>query len=337
MMFYTFRLSDEFLGSNSLKIKAINRDFIEAWRKNGVIVFKNQNEVLEFRRKLQSKVDPRFIQLWNLGLSSNLITFNNDLEDVDFLIDDEDFNKIICKNFGCSTFYVDQDTEDLISTYADYKKYCATQLKEIISLDSYSDSIFLNRAQTFSNKQIDADEILDDIWNQRFEYFFKFNSTITVVDRYLFINELENDNKRGNSALLNLFRKLASKDIRLKKIEFVSNDFTDITSFCEFFEKYIWSSNILKSVSDEVKFVAKADSFFVGDFHDRLVRSDKHYIEIGLGFGDIFREPKMKRFTTLTMKPKKPVDYENYINQATSINRSNSQEWIKKYNKGNSL
>ncbi|MDC5702044.1 hypothetical protein OFN14_13620, partial [Acinetobacter baumannii] len=190
---------------------------------------------------------------------------------------------------------------------------------------------------TFSNKQIDSGDILDDIWNERFEYFFKFNSTITVVDRYLFTNELESHNKGGNSALLNLFRKLASKNIRLKKLEFVSNDFVDDISFCNFFEQYIWCSSILKGVSDEVKFVAKADSFFVGDFHDRLVRSDKHYIEIGLGLGDIFREPKMKRFTTLTMKPKKPVDYENYINQATSINISNSQEWIKKYSKENPL
>ncbi|QQN40076.1 MULTISPECIES: hypothetical protein [unclassified Acinetobacter] len=334
-MLYTFKLTYELLNSSALKIKAINTNFLESWRKNGVVVFKKPEEVLKFSRSLAKKIDPKYIQLWNTALTSNLVIFDEELEDIEFILDEEDFNKIFYKKFGCSTIYIDQDTEDLISNYSNYKKYCGKELKEIISIDSYSDSFFLSEADIYSNKQIDSEETLQEIWEKRFKNFFKYNHSITIVDRYLFINEWDSYNRRGNSALLNLFRKLASENIKLKKIEFVSNDYVDSINICDFFERNIWSSSILKNVCEEVKLISKEDSFFKGDFHDRLIRADKHYIEIGIGLGDIFRDPKMKKFTTLTMKPKKPADYESYINSATRIDINNSQEWIKKYQKEN--
>lgn len=332
-MLYTFRLTNELLNSRALQIKAINKSFLESWRKNGVVTFKKPLDVLEFSKNIATKIDPKFIQLWNIALTSNSMVFNENLNEINFIIDEEDYNKVICQKFGCSTIYIDQDTEDLIVTYSNYKPYCDVELQEVVSIDSYSDSIFFSEAEIYSNKQIDVNESLDDIWEKRFKNFFRYNTTITVVDRYLFTNEWESCSRGKNSALLNLFRKLAREKITLKKIEFISNDFVDQSDLCDFFENHIWSSTILKDICDEVKFVAKADSFFKGDFHDRLVRSDKHYIEIGLGFGEIFRELNIKKFTTLTMKPKKPANYESYINSATSIDPSNTQEWIKRYQK----
>ncbi|KXZ64235.1 hypothetical protein [Acinetobacter venetianus] len=336
-MLYAFRLSNELLNSPSLKINAMNKSFLESWRKNGVITFKEPSSIISFKREISEKVDPKFHQIWNIALTSNLIVFNENLDEIDFLLNNEDFDEILSKKFGCSTIYVDQDTEDLISCYSNYKRYCSNELKEVVSIDSYHDSLFLTESELFSNKQIDADETLDFIWEKRLKNFFKFNDTITIVDRYLYVNEWDSYNRGGNSALLNLFRRLANDNIKLKKIEFVSNDFVDEVDISSLFEKYIWSSSFLKDVCGVVKLVAKEDSFFKGDFHDRLVRSNRHYIEIGLGLGDILRENKMKKFTTLTMKPKKPVDYDNYINSAVSIDLSKSQEWIKKYIKENPL
>ncbi|ENU11226.1 hypothetical protein [Acinetobacter calcoaceticus] len=336
-MLYTFRLANEFLNSPSLKINAMNKSFLESWRKNGVIAFKEPLSVLNFRKALIEKIDPKFHQIWNTALTSNLIVFNENLDDIEFFLDDEDFDEILDKKFGCSTIYIDQETEDLISTYSNYKAYCNKKMKEVISVDSYLDSFFLNESESFSSKQIDANEQLDIIWEKRLRNFFKFNDTVTVIDRYFYINEWDSYNRGGGSALLNLFRKLAADKIKLKKIELVSNDFVDVANISSLFEKYIWSSSILKSVCGEVKLVAKEDGFFKGDFHDRLVRSNKHYIEIGLGLGDILRENKMKKFTTLTMKPKKPADYDSYINSAISIDITNPQEWIKNYKKENPL
>ncbi len=114
---------------------------------------------------------------------------------------------------------------------------------EVISPCDFDQSIHFQNSSVVSITDINSGETIDDVWKNRFLNLSKNTKKITIIDRYLALNLLEDNTNGLRSSVERLIQKLASNNQKYS---------IDIYSACDIPSKSINASD-LKSYITELK------------------------------------------------------------------------------------
>ena len=195
---------------------------------------------------------------------------------------------------------------------------------EIVSPSNLNESINFNNSSKYCESDIIANDDIDQVWKTRFCGLVRHSKTITVIDRYLAENLIQ-DIKNGNKSSLEwLVEKLSSYDTNYKLDIFSACDRrnSEISSadIRDFIDNTLKSKPYFRESQININFSLCKDRLFGEKAHDRMICIDEHVVQIGKGV-DIFRN-KIIENNTFTIKPKKTSFF-----QGVYRDLSRNREW----------
>lgn len=298
-MINEFHFDHKFLENETLvDHEFFNTHLIKMWADFGCLYYP-----FDFHEDYMNSLvyhDPRYAQDWQLAFSDlkkcnieqgyKCISQHDSVTDVFSLMNsygvkttlmkDDDANKLEVENFFSSS-----ELEN-----------------EVVKANYIHKSVYFNKSEEYSKKDLGTKESLEDIWKTRFHGLAKHSRLITIIDRYLFEN-LEQD--------------IGTKITSIKKFADFLRPYNNKFSLCiysvggdkdsprhECIENYFRLNKTAKDKLGEVfsyiEISSCSDDKFMVDSHDRFIRFDDFVVSIGTGF-EIFRSNPI-RTTTFSVK-----------------------------------
>lgn len=275
----------------------------EYWSKYGVLIYPEKFNKLEFLNGLQCSKDK---QKWSLKLNGNLFRSFEVCENWESMEEQNtkepkyknllEYKKYFQALIVDETNYLEVKSHEQFSTIN-------VEL-EILPPGLIGDSTKF----TFVKKRLelpylDIDEITDNIWQDRFSDLCKYSKEITIIDRYFF-KSLATDFKNKKQSSFEFFLKKLSNFRHDKCILTIvsttttsDNDksydelFSGISSNGEYLDwhDFLFSrsnailSPPLKTHINSLKFIDVNHAFFRKESHDRYLRFDNCFFQIGKG------------------------------------------------------
>lgn len=324
-MITPFYFDQELFDDISVKnLPVVNDAILDMWQKCGCLALcdENKKDII----KAVGSAPLKYKQKWITALTSDgfkkyqVKLKKSKLSELD---DMADFEKCFYSN-KVVTGVLTSDYEELLSN----KTYVVDGISlEVITPNNFSESINFSKSKASCEQDIHAGSKINDIWNDRFCNLVAHSNKITIIDRYLALNLLQDIKDNKKTAIEALIEKLKP---------YGTNYTIDIFSACDIYKKPFNSGNI-KSYIDNVlkkkpyfnkdklniKFSLCKNSIFSEEAHDRMLCIGQHVVQIGKGM-DIFRVKNIES-NTFTIKPK----YLSFFNIAYT-NLSRNREWVYK-------
>lgn len=275
----------------------------EYWSKYGVLIYPEHFNKLEFLKGLKCIEDQ---QKWTLKLSGNLFRSFGIHENWESM---EEQNKKIpkyenlldYKNFF-QALIVDE------TNYLEVKsceKFSAINADlEILPPGRIGDSTkFKAVKEKLESAHLNIDEITDTIWQEKFSDLCKYSREITIIDRYFF-KSLASDFKNKKQSSFEFLLKKISKfrhDKCILTIVSTTTTHDNDKSYNDLFREISVDSNYvdwhdflfarsneilsppLKTYIDSLKLIDVNYQFFNKESHDRYLRFDNCFFQIGKG------------------------------------------------------
>lgn len=320
-MITPFYFDEELFEDNLLReIPMMSDSILNSWERYGCLAM-SDDSMREIREAL--KVIPeKYKQKWIIALTS-FKTFKIDIEkkrlsDLEGITDFE-------RKFYKNRVYTGLIASEFLDIYEEKSLIKEDNELEIVSPSNLNESINFNNSSKYCESDITANDDIDIVWNTRFCSLVRHSKTITVIDRYLAENLMQDFQNGNKSSLEWLVQKLASYETNYK---------LDIFSACDRYNSVINSAdlkdfidNILKKKpyfregKIDINFSLCKDRLFGQKAHDRMLCIDKHVVQIGKGV-DIFRD-KIIENNTFTIKPKNTSFFQDVYKD---LNKN--REWV---------
>lgn len=325
-MITPFILDKEIFQCENFKTLPIVRDTIlEDWANHGMFIFgkkENHHNLVQFVRK---EFPIKYKDKWLTALTKfPFFVVNADLIE-DFLVGSEDFNEIKKLSEYVNSLLLTSTNFGLMSEFENFQPISSNF--EVLDYVYLKDSTFFKLSKIYAKKQIDNGEDVKNILS-RFKNLISYTNKLVVVDRYLFTNDIKTAYSADNSlsAIRRFFKFMAVNKINVKTLQFVSsNKDLKTDDVKKLFDDIFVSDSSLKSCFEKLIVVVRDDKCFSNTFHDRIVKTDHHYVEIGSGFGDALRNKKTEKFMTFSCKSKGDVDYSNYFAHISKLDFSKTE------------
>ena len=215
---------------------------------------------------------------------------------------------------------LESNTYSLVKDYSGFN--AESKLFEVLDYVYLKDSKNFNLSKIYSKKQIDSGEDVKNIW-YRFRNLLKYTEEITIIDRYLFENDFNSayDPDLGYSSIRRFFKFMTTSGIKVKRLNFISSNKNIRQEDVEkLFSDILRADGSFLHCFKTLRVILRNDKLFSDKFHDRLIKTDFHYVEIGAGFGEAFRGCATEKFMTFSCKSSKDVDYRSYISYLSDPN-----------------
>ncbi|MHA2827566.1 MIT C-terminal domain-containing protein [Vibrio harveyi] len=177
----------------------------------------------------------------------------------------------------------------------DFKPKNDSELFEIIQPANVQLSKNFSNSELNSSQDLDENDKIEDVWKRSIHGLSIHCKKITIIDRYLVKNILE-DRSDGKITSLEVFTKLLAKNKKNYYIEIFSacdigNEVCNFSEIKEYFVE-LRNKDYTKSKSISFKVNMCKNKFFSEPAHDRMIVMDTHAIQTGKGL-DIFRKGGM--------------------------------------------
>ncbi|MBJ8418940.1 hypothetical protein [Acinetobacter courvalinii] len=336
-MITPFILDKEIFQCEHFKNLPIVRDTIlEDWSNHGVFIFGKQENHLNLVQFVRKEFPIKYKDKWLTALTKFPFFIVNDDLIENFLVGSEDFNEIKQLSEYIDSLFLTSINFELVREFKNFKQI--SNDFEVLDYVCLKDSSFFKLSKVYSKKQIDSGEDVKNILS-RFKNLISYTKKIVVIDRYLFGNDIKSAySPHGSlSAIRRFFKFMAVNKIKVKNLQFVSsNKDLKADEVKKLFDDIFASDSSLKSCCEKLIVVVRDDKSFSDSFHDRIVKTDHHYVEIGSGFGDAIRNKKTEKFMTFSCKSNCDVDYSNYFAHISRLDCSKT-EAVFNYKKENPL
>lgn len=336
-MITPFILDKEIFQCENFKNLPIVRDSIlEDWANHGIFVFgkkENHHNLVQFVRK---EFPVKYKDKWLTALTKfPFFVVNSDLID-NFLVGSEDFNEIKKLSEYINSLFLTPTNFGLVSEFKNFES--SSNNFEVLDYVYLKDSNFFKLSKIYAKKQIDSGEDVKNVW-YRFKNLLNYTNKLLIVDRYLYSNDIKsaylpND---SSSSIRRFFKFMTVNNLKVKNLQFVSsNKGIEADQVKKLFDDIFASDSSLKKCFESLSIIVRDEKLFSHNFHDRIIKTDHHYVEIGSGFGDAFRYKVTEKFMTFSCKSNCEVDYSNYFAHISKLDCSEN-EAIFKYKKENPL
>lgn len=302
------------------KIPLMTDSILETWEKCGCLAICNSNRT-EIRAAL-TKVDMSLRKKWVEALSSqsykkNIVSLKkNKLCDLNGI---EEFENLFYSEL-IITGLLTSEYEEL---YKIQNLSVGDVELEVITPKKFSESRNFNKSKDACLTSIKAGTDINEIWEERLSKLIYYSSRITIIDRYLASNLLEDIENGKETSLEFIFEKLSRFNRNYTVVVYSACDIpqkdVNATKIRDYLNNVLTKKPYYKS-SNDIQFSLCKNNLFGNEAHDRLVCIDEHVVEIGKGL-DIFRKGDIKN-NTFTIKPKRFSFFRECYNKL-----SKNREW----------
>ncbi|WP_419237378.1 hypothetical protein ACN08P_05610 [Photobacterium leiognathi subsp. mandapamensis] len=313
-MITTFYFDEEMFQDNIFKEHPTTTDHIlKTWSKYGCLAYCEKDKV--YIQKSLQHVPPKFSQKWSAAIqhlkktpimleSSRLSDFES-YNLVDKALTQQGVMIGILPNDFLELFQVDNIGK-----------------LEIISPLGIHDSKYFSDSEKYSSLDIGVGDNIEEIWNRSFKNLSLYSKSITIIDRYL-IKNIMDDYEEGKETSIEKFSKYLSKNNKPYHINILSacdinGEITNSNKIKYYLNDILRKKNYI--VKNNITFTIGLckNRFFSQNAHDRMIAMDKHVIQTGNGL-DIFRNQPLV-FCQLNIKNKELTKFDE-INTRLKNNR----------------
>lgn len=325
-MLTEFALDTSFFESDALKTKTTNRDFLNLWKKYGVLVLGENQDIDEILNQLKKKIPPEVYQIWKDSFEENISIKSKD--NWKSLCDYKDYSEILGLNTIFKTGITEDTTNEWIRSLPNYINFCDKTNFEILDIDDQSISKNFLKSEWESNTDIMKNSDNEKIWESKFHYLAKYTKDIVLLDRYFFQNLREDSGKKLETSVevfLNFLLKY-KKRFNLTFISAGGEENSDEQFGIDLFFSNIAKSNLSKSFN-KINLISKTDVYFQSLSHERFISFDQYVCSIGPGLSIFSSYPVnqtefrmvLEEYSSVPMRvlkaQKKPLWQQEYLPQ----------------------
>ncbi|WP_368871786.1 hypothetical protein [Proteus terrae] len=295
-MLTTFYFDSELFQEDLLIDNNLNHSvLLEHWEKYGCYCY--SNESVGAIHLILKNIQHKYRQKWNIAFTE--FTKRRTILKMDNISSYSNYDELNA-DFSQENIKVGFITSTYTELYPTGKKKGKT---EVLSINEIYDSEYFINSEDYSQRDILEKEKITDIWNSRFLELSLCTKVITIIDRYLIKNAIDDLNKGKKTSLSNFINLLSKNNKKIAinvysacDIDGDSTNKADIISVIDNVKNkpFFNSKNITLKVS-----LCK-NKYFSQVAHDRMIRFDNHVVQIGTGF-EIFRDKEIV-FTTFNIK-----------------------------------
>lgn len=281
-MLTEFALDTSFFESDALKTKTTNRDFLKLWKKYGVLVLGENQNIDEILKQLKKKIPPEVYQIWKESFEDNISIKSKD--NWKSLCDYKDYSEILGLNTIFKTGITEDTTNEWIRGLPNYINFCDKTNFEILDIDDQSISKNFLKSEWESNTDIMKNSDNEKIWESKFHYLAKYTKDIVLLDRYFFQN-LREDSGKNLETSIEVFLTFLLKYKKRFNLTFISaggEENSDEKFGIDLIFSNIAKSNLSKSFN-KINLISKTDVYFKSLSHERFISFDKYVCSIGPG------------------------------------------------------
>lgn len=284
-MITTFYFDHEMLKDNDMSLEIVNSTILDKWLKYGCLAI-HQDEFILIREQInEGKIPKTLVQKWNIALTSFMKkTIDIEPRNVYSLCTSQDkcykdtFNK-----YGIMTAIVDE-------VYLEIFDEKQTEIEIIKPIDIHKSNNF-TLSEKHASTDIKKDDNINEIWNNIFKNLSLNTSKITIIDRYLMKNVMDDYAQNKKTSIDTLAELLSKNNKKINVVIYSACDINGEITNAERVKDYL--NNSLRNkpyVKERIQFEVNycANRFFSNEAHDRMIVFDKHAVQIGNGV-DIFR------------------------------------------------
>lgn len=280
-MITTFYFDNEMFDDASFNIKVTSDSILDKWEKFGCLAFCKE-DIAEILQTIKQKPNNIYHQWYTALAHFKKTSINLHPSKLYDLGTDHDYDSILNKN-GIMTAIVPSEYLELFENKTHV---------EIIEPQNIFDSINFKNSEKYSLNDISEENEIEEIWNNSFKNLSIYTNSITIIDRYLMKNAID-DHKNQKETSIEVLAKFLAKNNKPYTINIysacdidgTSTNSTEITTYLNDVlrkKPYVQHSKIQFSIS-----YCKG-RIFSKIAHDRMMAFDQHVVETGNGV-DIFR------------------------------------------------
>lgn len=307
---------------NFKKLPIVRDSILEDWASHGIFIFGNQDNYSHLVQFVRTSFPVKYKDKWLTALTKFPIFIVNDEIVHDFLLESEDFNEIKKLSKYVDSLFLNSTNFEIVSGFKNFEK--TINNFEVLDYVYLKDSKSFKLSKVYAKKQIDNGEDVKNVW-YRFKNLLTYTNKMIVVDRYLFSNDISTAYlpENSSSSIRRFFKFMTVNKIKVKNLQFVSsNKGLRLEDVRKLFDDIFISDGSLRTCFENLTVIVSDDKLFSDNFHDRIIKTDHHYVEIGSGFGDAFRYKNTEKFMTFSCKSKCEVDYTKYLSHISSLDLS---------------
>lgn len=202
-MITTFYFDLELFDDTALRNQSLaNGVLLDTWRDFGCLVY--EKATFDALRLSIKHINPKYSQRWSLALTRYKRT--EITENLENLSDFENFESLKTNllPLGIKTALIPSDYIDIFKQHS-----CSKTDFELVSPTNINESINFKKSCTYSSKDIVTTEILDEIWNSRFQSLASHSKVITIIDRFALKNIIDDHNNGKETSIENFFKLLS--------------------------------------------------------------------------------------------------------------------------------
>ncbi|MEG0030747.1 hypothetical protein [Acinetobacter sp.] len=281
-MLTEFALDTSFFESDALKTKTTNRDFLKLWKKYGVLILGENQEIDEILKQLKGKIPPEVYQDWKESFEDNIcIKSKNSWKS---FCDYNDYSEILNLNSFFKTGITEATTSEWVRGLPNYISFCNKSNFEVLDVDDQSISYNFLKSEKESVSDIMRGSNNQKIWENKFDTLAKYTKDIVLLDRYFFKN-IRVDSKKGRKTSVEVFLTFLLQYRKKFNLTFISEGHEENSDehieICEFFNS-IAKTELAKSFN-KINLISKTEKYFQSLSHERFISFDKYVCSIGPG------------------------------------------------------
>jgi len=281
-MLTEFALDKSFFESDALKTKTTNREFLKLWKKYGVLILGENQDVDEILKQLRNKIPPEVYQNWKESFEENIsIKSKNNWKN---FCDYKDYKELLNLHKHFKTGITEDTTNEWIKCLPNYISFCNKTNFEILDIDDQSISENFIKSELECNTDIMKDTDNEKIWESKFHYLAKYTKDIVLLDRYFFQNLREDSGKKLVTSVV-VFLNFLLKYKKRFNLTFISaggEKNSDEHFGIDLIFSDIANSNLSRSFN-KINLISKTDTYFKSLSHERFISFDKYVCSIGPG------------------------------------------------------
>ncbi|MBP4062627.1 hypothetical protein QDR94_14750 [Acinetobacter baumannii] len=316
---------DVFQCENFKKLPIVRDAILEDWANYGIFIFGTKDNLHHLVQLVRTSFPVKYKDKWLTALTKfpTYIVEENIIQD--FLLESEDFNEIKKLSKYVDNVFLNSINFEIVKEFKNFEQ--KSQNFEVLDYIYLKDSESFKLSKIYAKKQIDNGEDVKKVWS-RFKSLLTYTNKMVIVDRYLFVNDISTAYlpEGSLSSIKRFFKFMTVNRLKVKNLQFVSsNKSLKAESVKKLFDDIFASDSSLRSCFDKLIVIVRDDKEFSDGFHDRIIKTDYHYVEIGSGFGDAFRNKMTEKFMTFSCKSKCEVDYTSYFAHISSLDLSKTE------------
>jgi len=187
---------------------------------------------------------------------------------------------------------------------------------EVVTPSNFEESQNFQNSETYCLTQIAKGDDINVIWQERLHNLARYSKQITIIDRFSALNILE-DHSKGLKTSLETFIEYLSLTGKKYEISIfgacdINGRMTNATTLKTYLNNVLRKKPLYTQVIEKCNFSLCKNGFFGKEAHDRMLKFDKHVIEIGNGL-DIFRQKPILN-NTFTIKLSHQTNFDSVYN-----------------------